>query len=104
MNKKRKQYSIVSFFPRQMTNKALFQFHGEAFKEEEKASYILYVLNYQRLFLDEWDLDISLEKCQEAKREDRNIEWITCSRTWFNMLKSNGEIEVMTPDELKMFS
>ena len=85
-----KKYSIVSFFPPELTNKSVFMFYGGKFTETERANYILWFVTKSGKFIDGWKLDADLDDCRELRKEDRMIDWNTCPRDEYKILKSKG--------------
>lgn len=91
---KTKKYSIVSFFPPELTDKSVFMFYGGKFTANEKANYILWFANNSGKFIDAWKLDTNLDECRELTKEDRTVDWHTCPRNYYKILRSRGLLGV----------
>ena len=92
-NRKHKQYAIIKFAPKGMTDKVIIQFYGGAFKLKEKQRYVEWLLTSHHQDIVEADLDATRNECQEVRGKDKYIDITTCSRRYYKYLQSVGEIE-----------
>ena len=92
-NKRHKQYAIVRFSPKEMTDKVIIQFYGGAFKYEEKKKYTEWLMSMHHQTIEEMQLDESWDSCQEVRKKDKYIDITTCSRKYYKYLQITGEVE-----------
>lgn len=93
-------YAIVSFYPGAMTDKTLLLFkNGRHWNNLEKESYIIWFFTQQHLFVDDINLNASLQDCQELRRQDEYVDWHSVNRGYFKHLVSIGELEVLEAEQ-----
>ena len=92
-NRKHKQYAIIKFAPKGMTDKVIIQFYGGAFKYEEKKKYTEWLMHIHDQTIVDMRLDESWDTCQEVRKNDKYIDITTCSRKYYKHLQSINEIE-----------
>lgn len=93
-NQSSNNYAIVSLYPKRLTDKTIFLFRkGRYWSEEDKIDCIEIFLTDQRLFVDEIQLNATLDECQSVKESDPYVDWNVFSKAPKSRTKRKEEVQ-----------
>ena len=91
-NQSSNHYAIASFYPKRLSDQTLFLFRkGRYWSEDEKIDCIEIFLTNQRLFVDEIELNATLDECQLLKESDPYVDWNIFSKGPKSRIKTKEE-------------